>query len=140
MKILIPVDGSAYTKKALAFLVTHEGLAGAAPEILVLHVQPPMPPRVKTMVGAAAVRDYQREESEKVLQPVDRFLRRHGITAECRWVAGHAGEEIVRAAARDKAQMIVMGTHGHGLVGRALMGSVAQRVVTDCTVPVLLVK
>jgi hypothetical protein len=36
--------------------------------------------------------------------------------------------------------MIVMGTHGHGLLGRALMGSVAQRVVTDCSVPVLLVK
>ena len=49
-------------------------------------------------------------------------------------------KKIVRAAARDKAHMVVMGTHGHGLVGRALMGSVARRVVTDCTVPVLLVK
>ncbi len=36
--------------------------------------------------------------------------------------------------------MIVMGTHGHGLIGRALMGSVAQRVVTDAEIPVLLVK
>ena len=36
--------------------------------------------------------------------------------------------------------MIVMGTHGHGLLGRAIMGSVAQRVVTDSDVPVLLVK
>jgi nucleotide-binding universal stress UspA family protein len=36
--------------------------------------------------------------------------------------------------------MIVMGTHGHGLLGRAMMGSVAQRVVTDSPVPVLLVR
>jgi nucleotide-binding universal stress UspA family protein len=36
--------------------------------------------------------------------------------------------------------MVVMGTHGHGLLGRALMGSVAQRVVTESTVPVLLVR
>ena len=36
--------------------------------------------------------------------------------------------------------MVVMGTHGHGLLGRALMGSIAQRVITDCDVPVLLVK
>lgn len=44
------------------------------------------------------------------------------------------------AAHREKAHLIVMGTHGHGLLGRVLMGSVAQRVVADCDVPVLLVK
>jgi nucleotide-binding universal stress UspA family protein len=33
-----------------------------------------------------------------------------------------------------------MGTRGHGIIGRALMGSVAQRVVTECEIPVLLVK
>ena len=36
--------------------------------------------------------------------------------------------------------MIVMGTHGHGVIGRALMGSVAQNVVSECDMPVLLVK
>jgi nucleotide-binding universal stress UspA family protein len=33
-----------------------------------------------------------------------------------------------------------MGTHGHGLLGRAVMGSVAQRVLTESDAPVLLVK
>lgn len=53
---------------------------------------------------------------------------------------GAAGPEIVRAAKKDKAHMIVMGTHGHGLLGRALLGSVAQNVLTQCEIPVLLVK
>ena len=44
------------------------------------------------------------------------------------------------SACTKKAHIIVMGTHGHRLRGRALMGSVAQRVVADCDVPVLLVK
>jgi nucleotide-binding universal stress UspA family protein len=48
--------------------------------------------------------------------------------------------EILRAAKREKAHMLVMGTHGHGLLGRALMGSVAQRVIVDCDIPVLLVR
>ncbi len=33
-----------------------------------------------------------------------------------------------------------MGTHGLGMIGRALMGSVAQRVITGSDIPVLLVK
>jgi nucleotide-binding universal stress UspA family protein len=36
--------------------------------------------------------------------------------------------------------MIVMGTHGHGVIGRAVMGSVAQRVLAEADIPVLLVK
>ncbi|HZN46158.1 MAG TPA: universal stress protein [Ramlibacter sp.] len=36
--------------------------------------------------------------------------------------------------------MIMMGTHGHGILGRALLGSVAQNVITECDIPVLLVK
>jgi nucleotide-binding universal stress UspA family protein len=140
MKILLAADGSAYTKKALAYLVTHEGLAGDDGEVVVLNVQPPVPPRVKTMVGAATVADFHREESDKVLKPVERFLQRHGLKFSCKAVVGHAGQEIVKAAKREKAQLVVMGTHGHGVLARALLGSVAQTVVTDSDVPVLLVK
>ncbi len=36
--------------------------------------------------------------------------------------------------------MIVMGAHGHGMLVKALMGSVAQRVMADFDIPVLMVK
>ena len=140
MKILLAADGSSYTKKALAFLVTYEGLAGADDELVVLHVQGPLPPRVKTMVGAAAINDYHRDESEKVLTPIERFLKRHQIPFRTAWTIGHPPGEIIKAARREKANLIVMGTHGHGLLGRALLGSVAQNVLTQSDVPVLLVK
>lgn len=140
MKIILAADGSQCTKKALAFLVTHEALAGADGELLVLNVQHALPPRVKTMVGASAVAAYQQEEAQKVLGPIERFLKRHAITFRCQWVVGAPADQILKAAAKEKANLIVMGTHGHGLIGRALMGSVAQRVLVDCDVPVLLVK
>jgi nucleotide-binding universal stress UspA family protein len=140
MRILLAADGSKFTKKALAFLVTHEALVDDGGELVVLNVQPPLTPRVKAMAGAAAVAAWQREEGTRVLEPIEKFLARHEIPTRCRWVVGHAADEIVAAAKRDKVDMIVMGTHGHGLVGRALMGSVAQRVVVDASVPVLLVK
>ena len=140
MKILLAADGSKYTKKALGFLMANESMCGAADELVVLHVQAPVPPRVKTLVGAAQVKDYYRDESEKVLEPIARFLQRHGTRYRPLWRVGHPADEILAAIEDEKAQMLVMGTHGRGVVGRALMGSVAQQVLSSAKVPVLLVK
>lgn len=140
MKILVAADGSKFTKKALAFLMTHETLAGAEDELVVVNVQAPMPPRVKAMAGAGAVAAWHRDEANRVLAPIERFLQRHDVQFKTHWSIGSPGLEIVKAAKKEKAHMIVMGTHGHGILGRALMGSVAQAVVTDAEIPVLLVK
>ena len=140
MRILLAVDGSKFTKKALAFLVTHETLAGPDAEVVVLNVQPAVSARVKKLAGAATVHAWHQDEAQKVLAPIERFLKRHKLSFRASWVVGSAAAEIVRAAKREKVHMLVMGTHGHGLLGRALLGSVAQRVVADVDVPVLLVK
>ncbi len=140
MKILFAADGSQFTKKALAFLVTHEGLSGPDGELVVLNVQTPVPPRVKSMLGAAEVAGYHHDESEKVLAPIRKFLDKHALSYRCITVVGAVSEEIVKATTRQKAHMLVMGSRGHGLFERALMGSVAQRVLADCKIPVLLVQ
>ena len=139
MKILFAADGSPFTKKALAYLVTNpEMLAGG--ELAVLHVQPPLPPRVTSMVGTRTVADYQKEEAEAILAPIEAFLRRHPLQFTVAWKVGAPAETIVETARAEHARLIVMGTHGHGLLGRALMGSVAQKVLHDADIPVLLVK
>ena len=140
MRILFAADGSKFTKKALAFLATHESLAGPEDEVVVLHVQPQLPPRVRTMVGAAIANDYHRDEAEKVLGPIRKFLDRKGIPYRAEWKVGEPAGQIVDGTKRHDAHMVVMGTHGYGALGRAVMGSVAQRVLSQSTVPVLLVK
>ncbi len=140
MKVLLAADGSKYTKKALAFLVTHESLVNSTDELFVLNVQTPVPGRVKSMLGSSEIAAYHLEEGNKVLDPIKKFLDKHALNYRCREVVGHPVEEILRAAEKEKSHMIVMGTRGHGIIGRALMGSVAQRVVTECEIPVLLVK
>jgi nucleotide-binding universal stress UspA family protein len=138
MKILLAADGSAYTKKALAWLVANHDFA-AGDELRVLTVQPRLPAAVAASVGASAVREYHEGEPAKVLKPIDKFLAKHDIAWHTSWVAGAPAEEILRAAKREKVHQIVMGTHGRGLLGQAVMGSVAQRVVSQSPVPVLLV-
>ena len=140
MRIVLAADGSKFTKKALAFLATHESLCGPDDEVVVVNVQPTIPPRVRSMVGASAVSAYHEEEAEKVLGPIRQFLKRKGIAFRCEWKSGEPASQILGVASRTKAHMIVMGTHGYGMIGRAVMGSVAQRVLVDSTVPVLLVK
>ena len=91
-------------------------------ELVVLHVQAPVPPRVKTMLGAGIVNDYHSDEAQKVLEPIERFLKRHNVPFKTSWVVGSPSQEVLRVAQREKVHMIVMGTHGHGLIGRALHG------------------
>ncbi len=140
MKILVAVDGSSYTKKALAFLVNEEGLAGAPHTLHILNVQMDMPPRVKSVAGRDMVAEYHRQEAEKVLNPIRKFMDRHAVSYVADWIVGNPAIEIMKVAKTEKAHLIVMGTHGHGVLGRMLMGSVAQRVVAQSDVPILLVR
>lgn len=139
MRIVLAADGSKFTKKALAFLINHEALAGDD-EVLVLNVQPTIPPRVRSMVGSAAVHAYQADEAEDVLAPIRKLLERKGLAWRSDWKVGEPAAQILAAAERSKAHMIVMGTHGYGAIGRAVMGSVANRVLQGAQVPVLLVR
>ena len=140
MRVLLAADGSNYTKKALAFLVNHESLVNSNAELFVLNVQLQVPGRAASMLGSAEVAAYHQEEGDKVLDPIKKFLDKHALKYRCASVVGHPVEEILKAAATEKSNLIVMGTRGHGLIGRTLIGSIAQRVVADCDIPVLLVK
>ncbi|MBP6277808.1 MAG: universal stress protein [Limnohabitans sp.] len=140
MKILLAVDGSDYTKKMLAYLTTHDELFSASNSYTLLTVQPQLPARARSVVGKEAVEAFQREESEKVLSPVTKFLVRHGIDAKTIAKVGHAGEIISKTADSGKFDLVVMGSHGHGTLGNLVMGSVATQVLAHCKVPVLLVR
>jgi nucleotide-binding universal stress UspA family protein len=141
MKILIAVDGSAHTQKAIDYLAKNRAMFIDGNELVVVHVCIGVPGHVTRHLSKEIVRDYYVEETAKVLDPVKAALASAGIsgyTVDQRH--GHAAEEILKAAAACGAELIVMGTHGHGLFGRALMGSVATKVVAETDISVLLVQ
>lgn len=140
MKILLAVDGSAYSKKMLAYLTTHDTLLSASNSYTIFFAQPALPPRARAAVGKDIVNDYYAEESEKVLAPVAKFLLRHGINAKSVWKVGPAGATIAKMADDGAFDLLVMGSHGHGALVNLVMGSVATQVMAHCKVPVLLVR
>ena len=75
-----------------------------------------------------------------MLGPVTKFLARHEIDAKTMSKVGHAGETISKTAVSGKFDLVIMGSHGHGVLGNLVMGSVATQVLAHCKVPVLLVR
>ncbi len=139
MKILLAVDGSAYTKKMLAYLVTHKDMF-VANSFTLITVQPAIPPRARAALGKQVVDQYQLDEAERVFGPVSKFLLRHDINATSIWKVGPAGDLIAKFADAGKFDLLIMGSRGHGALGNLVMGSVATKVVANCSVPVLLVR
>ena len=140
MKILLSIDGSSYTKKMLAYLVTHDEVFHTNNDFTILTVQPPVPARARAAVGKEVVDNYYTSESEKVIAPVHKFLLRHGIDAKTVSKVGQIGETIGKFADDGKFDMLIMGSHGHGTIVNMVMGSVATKVIANCQIPVLLIR
>ena len=140
MKILLAVDGSAYTQKMLAYLTSHQEMLGTGHEYTIITVQPLLPPRARAALGKEVVEQYCDEESAKILQPVLEFLKGRGVEAQSIAKVGPIADTIIHAAQDGKFDLIAMGTHGHGALGRLVMGSVSSQVLAGCTIPVLLIR
>lgn len=140
MKILLAVDGSTYTKKMLAYLITHDEVFRSDNDFTVFTVQTPLPSRARAAVGAEIANGYYADESAKVTQPVNKFLARHGIAPKLVHKVGSPGEQIAKAASAGKFDLVMMGSHGHSALGNLVMGSVATQVLAQCSVPVMLVR
>lgn len=139
MNILLAVDGSPYTKKMLAYLATHDWLDGRH-QFTALTVPTQLPARARAAAGKEAVEIYYREESDKVLNPVVKFLARHGVEAKPVVKVGSAGETIAKMADAGGYDLLVMGAHGHGALAGLVMGSVTNKVMASSKVPVLVVR
>jgi nucleotide-binding universal stress UspA family protein len=139
MKILLPVDGSDYTKRMLAYLAAHDEFLAGDHERLVVTVVTPVPPHVARYLEKPILDDHYREQAEKVLAPVRTFADQNRWTIRTAWAHGPAAETIADFASKEKPGLIVMGTHGHSALGNVLLGSVATGVIARAKVPVLLI-
>ncbi len=140
MKILVAVDGSVYSKRMLAYLAAHDEWLGDQHDFTVVHVVPPVPPRAAAVLDKAVLNEYYDDEATKVLKPIRAFMDKRGISAKYVTKAGHAAEVIATIAAKNKFDLLMMGSHGHTTLGNLVLGSVATKVMATCEVPVLLIR
>jgi nucleotide-binding universal stress UspA family protein len=138
-KILVPVDGSESSKKALELACELGENQGSA--LHVLHIaQPPAGKRV-LVLGAAAVTveanpEELKETGNQVVSSAEEIARNHGIDkVSVSVVGGDPAARIIDYAKSKKIDMIVMGTRGLSDLSGLLMGSVSHKVshLAPCT-------
>ncbi len=139
-KILVAIDGSETSLRAVAHLTSPTSVFPAATQIVLIHVHLPIPsPRAVSWVGAEVVNQYYDDEAEEALNAARELLRKAGRAFEVVKRVGDPGHEIAQVA-KDGYAAIVMGTHGRTALVNLAMGSVATRVIAEANVPVMLIK
>lgn len=146
MRILFAVDGSAYTVKAAQYIATHFRDFLTVLELHLLHIQLPIPSgfalvQAEKLLGGDVDERYYKEGSQDALASAERILRKHQIPFQASYVVGNIAQEIHRYASKNKMDMIVMGSHGHGALQNLVMGSIATKVLAmESDIPVLIVR
>ena len=139
-RILVAVDGSPAATRALdeaIRLATEDGVS-----LCLIHVVE-MPYVVDgETVDFTTLAEERAELGRRLLAEASARVRRAGIELEVVLTStdgGTVGAAIVAEAKQWSADLIVLGTHGHGLVHR-LLGSTVEDLVRATPVPVLLVR
>lgn len=130
--ILIPTDGSQGATGAL-----EHGIEIASQGDATLHALYVVDAR---LARSGPLLDTLRGEGRQAVRDVEVAGTQAGLPVVTEIVKGNPHQEILDYVAKHGVDMIVMGTHGRTGLDRAVMGSVAERVVRQSPVPVLTVR
>lgn len=140
MKILVAIDFSEVTERVMNVVEHMPGRDDV--EVFLLHVAAPEPDFVGYEAGPEVVRDQVaaelRRERDRLHELAER-LRAGGIATTAIMVPGPTVDTIFEQADKRGAELIVIGSHGHGAVFELLFGSISEGVVRQASIPVLVV-
>lgn len=137
-RILIPVDGSPQSVHAAQTGLELAQALGA--EIATVYVvEPPVPYTGEIGIPPDELLEVAERDDRDALAALRQSVR---LPPEARHFVrvGHPADVIGKVAAEWPADLIVIGSHGLGGLGRALLGSVADAVVRHSPCPVLVVR
>lgn len=142
-RILVPIDGSSAANLGLREALRLARQDGAT--VCLFHA---VDQSFVTSAGVVVMSPDQllktfRDAGREILAKAQALARRKGVRARAvlgEPETGSVADSIIREAKRCKADLIVMGTHGRRGVRRLVMGSDAEHVLRETSVPVLMVR
>lgn len=136
--VLVPTDGSPLSAEALDYATTVHPTARLTLLYVVDYVEEVH--LAEALVGFEELHKRATNRARDLLADAAARIDDHEGEVRTDFVFGKPSREIVEFAANHDVDLIVVGSHGRGRLGRVLLGSVAQRVLQRATVPVTVVR
>lgn len=136
-RVLLATDLTAASEVATDWAFALAERHGA--DLLIVSVIDPRELRQETQ-GTGLRWDQVRDRRQAAAQELVARGRPTGLNVSFLVWTGDPGESIVSAAEAEAADLIVVGTHGRGTIGRLLLGSVSEHVVRNAPCPVLVAR
>ncbi len=144
-RILVATDGTKLSKKAVTSAIDLAALCGA--ELVAVKVVPRYPQSFfegGIALQAGEVQKVEKqwaEEGQAVVDAVKKLALAKGVSTKAITAKSDViSDAILAAAKKHQCEVIVMASHGRKGIKRMLLGSEAQHVLTNSTVPVLILK
>ena len=137
-RVLVPTDFSDTARRALMYGISFAREFGA--ELLLVHVVENLTVGYASDLFPVPMAEVFEEISgyaKSELAKLAAEAREKGVSVREVVVQGKPSAEIVRIAAEEKTDIIVLGTHGKGMLDKALFGSTTERVIRKAPCPVL---
>lgn len=142
-RILVPINGSSTSERALQEAIKLAQGKAQLRLVYVLEEILPLAAEGFDYSNSAALQETARKAAEDTLAQAADKVRKSGATAETALI-DELGQGVVDAinneAQKWSAGLIVIGTHGRTGLTRLLLGSVAEGVVREASMPVLLIR
>lgn len=132
--ILVPLDGSAFGEHALPFALSLARRAGVQLHLVHVHM-PPAP--ILADANDLELCGYERMYFEGVVQRIE---ARWDVPITTKLLDGPVAQTLHEYAVASESDLIVMTTHGRGALSRFWLGSIADTVIRQVSVPVLLIR
>ncbi|MCV2349535.1 universal stress protein [Paucibacter sp. Y2R2-4] len=141
-RILVPTDGSEISSKALDVAIGMARIHGST--LHALSVKEPFPYSAVSEMQPTPPQEFfdaQERIASARIKAVLAAADTAGVTCEGHTIeALHAWEAIIEHASNKQCDLVVMASHGRRGVQALLLGSETQKVLTHCTIPVLVVR
>jgi nucleotide-binding universal stress UspA family protein len=144
-RILVATDGSSLSKKAIGSAIDLAATCGA--ELIAVKVTPRYPQSYfegslpLNADEVAQIEEQWAHEAQVKLDAIVKVAGKHGVAARGVVVKGDiVSDALLSAAKKQKADLIVMASHGRRGIKRLLLGSETQQVLTHSPIPVLILK
>jgi nucleotide-binding universal stress UspA family protein len=142
LKILLAVDGSKPSLKAVDALIAHSKWYREAPQVELVTVHLPVPKLrgMGAVVSKDQIQKYYDYEGNANLAAAKKKLDAAGIGFRASILVGPVAQAILSHATDSRCDLIYIGTRGMTAAANAVLGSIATKVLHGASLPVLLVK